>query len=202
MISLYTTVSSLFLKGLPPRAALEHSGKWVFRRRGFLFVSWEHDSDWRTPDKSTWPEQKEQQCSVDWESGLLYMYAGNANLVFSRFNSYLEGKPAAEIRMVSRTPHALSCWTARWGSILQTHRENFNDFKLHDWKCLWCSDDQHEGSFDVVGFDTAHIVWGGGVQRLHEQVQRISELNRRQEFDFLNEGCSFLRPQVLVIGHF
>jgi len=28
---------------------------------------------------------------------------------------YLEGKPAALMRIVSNTPHALSCWTARMG---------------------------------------------------------------------------------------
>lgn len=39
-----------------------------------------------------------------------------------------------------------------------------------------CFDDQHKGGFDVIGFDTAHVVWGGGVQGLHEKVQRITKL--------------------------
>lgn len=60
-----------------------------------------------------------------------------------------------------------------------------------------CSDDQHERSFDVIGFDTAHVMWGGGVQRLHEQVQRISELKGRKEF--LDGNRFFMK--VLVTSH-
>jgi len=36
--------------------------------------------------------------------------------------------------------------------------------------------DSLEGELFVVGFDAAYVVRGGGVQRLHQEVQRAAEL--------------------------
>ena len=33
-----------------------------------------------------------------------------------------------------------------------------------------------KGELLVVRLDAAHVVWGGGVQSLHEQMQRVAEL--------------------------
>ncbi len=41
---------------IPAQAVLEHSGRSTSCLRGYLSGSLEHDSGWRTLDKSTWPE--------------------------------------------------------------------------------------------------------------------------------------------------
>ena len=42
------------------------------------------------------------------------------------------------------------------------------------------NNDQRESFFGVVGLDAADVVRRGGVQRLHQHLQRISELKPRR----------------------
>ena len=48
------------------------------------------------------------------------------SLIFEKCQAHREGKPAALIRMVSRTPHALSCCTALFSSNLCVKMEIIN----------------------------------------------------------------------------
>lgn len=49
-----------------------------------------------------------------------------------------------------------------------------------------------EGEFLVVGFDAAHIVRGGGVQGLHQQLQGVAELEDKTTR--LEEGWRCCNP--------
>lgn len=43
--------------------------------------------------------------------------------------------------------------------------------------------DSREGLLDVVGFDAAYVVRRGGVESLHQKMQRAAELNTRAPGD-------------------
>lgn len=91
--------------------------------------------------------------------------------------------------MVSRTPQALSCCTARLGSNLpadtdqrceQMSRATITAVKQVQDVSAGHHVDSREGQLVVVGFDAAHVMWGGCVQSLHQHLQRITELKGRK----------------------
>lgn len=98
------------------------------------------------------------------------------------------------MRIVSRTPQALSCCTARLGSNLQFKQVHCSQTRVEGDvsqranvgkkpKNVLNKDrgDSREGQLEVIGFDAADVVRSGRVQSLHQHLERVSELQERSK---------------------
>ena len=63
--------------------------------------------------------------------------------------------------------------------------------------------DSREGLFEVVGLDAADVVRRGGVQSLHEKMQRAAELDQTQKHESQRRDAitSVLRRAAHLVSH-
>lgn len=91
------------------------------------------------------------------------------------------------MRMVSRTPQARSCCTTLLESYLRHTNATEPQMSPGEARMPFqrdrelprsgaASGDSLKRELLVIGFNAAHVVWRGGVQRLHQQRQRAAEL--------------------------
>lgn len=97
---------------LPVSASLIHFCKFAFCHSTRLFASLGHGSGWKILGRSTY-EKKLTWAYLKKHNSLLL-----EPLLSEKCRAHREGKPAALMRIVSRTPQALSCCTALFSSNL------------------------------------------------------------------------------------
>lgn len=98
-------------------------------------------------------------------------------------------KPKNEIPATQHRPSSYRNSIKRRGQALQQEEEpkaGSAALKLSTFAHLQCH--LLEGEFLVVGLDATHVVWGGGVQGLHQLVQGVAELKEKKNNIHLEEG--------------
>lgn len=94
--------------------------------------------------------------------------------------SHRDGNPAAEMRIVSRMPHARSCCiTVRGSKLGGGHKESVASWRRGQAPR---DEDSHKSSFVMVGLDAAHVVRTRRIQGVHQRVKGASKLSEIKAF--------------------
>lgn len=125
------------LSPVPESASPGHFYMSAFGPQGHLSASSEHGIGWRTLGTSTCPNTRDRVSPKN-----EHHLKKNCSWRIQREQTHLEGKPAALIRMVSRTPQALSCCTARFSSNLGRNKRWVWDQVCITWGSRLCAQDR------------------------------------------------------------